>query len=546
MRFPIALLPAALSLPTLAAAQSLGPPPAPPENPITEEKRILGKALFWDEQLSSDNTIACGTCHIPSAGGSDPRLDMGSRHPGLDGVYGGPDDRFASAGVRLADSNGDLTPEATFGFAPQVTGRRSPSPIGAAFFDELFWDGRAGGTFVDPQTGLVSIPSGGALETQALGPIISFVEMADEGRTWEDVITKLERVQPLALASNLNPDLTAALAVDPSYPELFENAFGTTDITAERIAYALATYQRTLHPDQTPWDLYQQGVSGALTSQELSGLSLFMSSSLRCAQCHTPPLFSDGTYRNIGMRDIAEDNGRQGVTGLYSDRGKFKVPTLRNAGLRTRYFHNGDPSWANLFLAVFIYNQGAGPFPDNKDPILNNVFFSPGTASTIEAFINGGLTDPRVAAELPPFDRPTLRSEMGPTATYQGTGQPGSGGSVPRIEAFSPPRIGNAEYRVSVTDALGGAPALLALRDQAPGPGGGIVVGGITQRKPTRVASRTQLAGAGAGQGFGTWTGEIPFDPALVGTNFWMQWLVRDPGAAGGVARSPWAEVTIF
>jgi hypothetical protein len=135
---------------------------------------------------------------------------------------------------------------------------------------------------------------------------------------------------------------------------------------------------------------------------------------------------------------------------------------------------------------------------------------------------------------------------MGPTATYQGTGQPGSGGSVPRIEAFSPPRIGNAEYRVAVTDALGGAPALLALRDQAPGPGGGIVVGGITQRKPTRVASRTQLAGAGAGQGFGTWTGEIPFDPALVGTNFWMQWLVRDPGAAGGVARSPWAEVTIF
>ena len=122
-----------IAAPALAAAQSLPAPPFPPENPITEEKRILGKALFWDEQLSSDNTVACGTCHIPSAGGSDPRVDMGSRHPGLNGVYGDSDDRFASAGVRLADSSGNLTPDATFGFSPQVTGRRSPSPTGSSW-----------------------------------------------------------------------------------------------------------------------------------------------------------------------------------------------------------------------------------------------------------------------------------------------------------------------------------------------------------------------------------------------------------------------------
>ena len=41
----------------------LGGPPVPIENPITEEKRILGKLIFWEEQLSSDNTMACGTCH---------------------------------------------------------------------------------------------------------------------------------------------------------------------------------------------------------------------------------------------------------------------------------------------------------------------------------------------------------------------------------------------------------------------------------------------------------------------------------------------------
>jgi cytochrome c peroxidase len=545
MRFPIAAS-LFLALPALAAAQSLGPPPAPSENPITEQKRVLGKALFWDEQLSSDNTVACGTCHIPSAGGSDPRVDMGSRHPGLNGVYGDSDDRFASAGVRLADGGGNLKPDATFGFSPQVTGRRAPSTIGAAFFDELFWDGRAGTTFINPESGQVSIQSGGALESQAVGPILSFVEMADEGRTWADVRGKLEQVQPLALAANLNPDLVAALAVNPSYPDLFNNAFGDPAITAERIGFALATYQRTLHPDQTPWDLYQNGFTGALNSQERSGLNLFMSGGLRCSQCHTPPLFSDGSYRNIGMRAIAEDNGRQGVTGNFSDRGRFKVPSLRNADLRPRFFHHGDPNWANLFLAVFIYNQGAGPFAENKDPLVQNVFFSPGTASTIEAFIRGGLTDPRVAAELPPFDRPLLRSEMGPAATLVGNGRAGSGGNEPQMLAFSPPKVGNGQFRVAVTEALGGAPALLALRDQAPGAGGGGSIGGVINRSPSRIAFRTQLSGVGSGQGFGTWNAAIPADPALVGTQFWMQWLVRDAAAAGGVARSKWAEVTLY
>jgi hypothetical protein len=50
----------------------------------------------------------------------------------------------------------------------------------------------------------------------------------------------------------------------------------------------------------------------------------------------------------------------------------------------------------------------------------------------------------------------------------------------------------------------------------------------------------------GGGQGFGTWNAAIPADPALVGTQFWMQWNVRDAAAAGGVARSKWAEVTVY
>lgn len=78
-----------LVLVSRAAAQVPPPPPPPPqgippvpvpaENPITEAKRVLGKILYWDEQLSSDDTVACGTCHQPVFAGSDPRP---AAHPG--------------------------------------------------------------------------------------------------------------------------------------------------------------------------------------------------------------------------------------------------------------------------------------------------------------------------------------------------------------------------------------------------------------------------------------------------------------------------------
>ena len=64
----------------------------------------------------------------------------------------------------------------------QVTGRSANTTIGAAYAPELFHDGRAGTVFTDPESMLISIAVGGALENQAIGPILSDVEMAFEGR----------------------------------------------------------------------------------------------------------------------------------------------------------------------------------------------------------------------------------------------------------------------------------------------------------------------------------------------------------------------------
>lgn len=241
--------PVVLLLAAAASAQVLPPVPVPPANPITESKRVLGKVLFWDEQLSSDNTTACGTCHMPEFGGAEANP---LRNPGLDTIFNTPDDIQGSRGLIASDAFDNYTRSLPFAMNVQVTGRAANPAINAMFSPTLFWDGRATSQFVDPQTNQVLIQAGGALESQAVGPIVSSVEMAHASRNWNQVIAKLQTAGPLALATNIPADVSAAIQSFPSYPELFEAAFGDNQITAARIAFAIATYERTLVADQTP------------------------------------------------------------------------------------------------------------------------------------------------------------------------------------------------------------------------------------------------------------------------------------------------------
>ncbi|MCP3979002.1 MAG: hypothetical protein GY716_06670 [bacterium] len=401
MRYLALLL--ALSAGVTAQAQTLPPPPQPSENPLTEEKRVLGKILFWDEQLSSDNTISCGTCHLPGSGGGDPRFAV---NPGPDNIFGSPDDIIGSPGVARSSAPGQLIEDSVFGFGVQVTARSANSPIGAAYAPELFHDGRASSVFTDPETQTISIAVGGGLESQAIGPILSDVEMASEGREWHEVKTKLSRSLPLGEASALPADVAGALDSDTTYADLFSAAFGDPEITAERIAFAIAGYERTLVADQTPWDDFMNGNPNALSPIEMQGWIQFQAT--QCNVCHAPPTFTDHSFRNIGIRPPDEDLGRQEVTGLPQDRGRFKVPTLRNTALRSDFMHNGRTP--TLRDAVAWYRPG-NPlrFPDNLDPLLP-LPSNPQSDDAITQFLIGGLTDPRVAAETFPFDRPTLHA----------------------------------------------------------------------------------------------------------------------------------------
>jgi cytochrome c peroxidase len=198
------------------------------------------------------------------------------------------------------------------------------------------------------------------------------------------VTRKLAAAKPLALASDVPPALAEFLGDSPSYGPLFAKAFGSEEVTRERIAMAIASYERTLVPDQSPFDL------GTLSASQQRGYELFKTHGA-CEICHNSAnrLFTDGARRTISLPDHER---------------VVKTPTLRNAGLRTRFMSGGQLTSLDQVLSHyekvgFIHFET----PDDRAALLD--------------FVGNGLTDPRVAARAPPFDRPTLQSERPPTPT---------------------------------------------------------------------------------------------------------------------------------
>jgi cytochrome c peroxidase len=516
----------------------LNPPPAPLGNPVTATKAYLGKTLFWDEQLSSTRTVACGTCHFAANGGSDARAIVNSarsRNAGADGVFGTADDVFASPGVISNNSDGTFSWSPLYGFREQVTGRKSRSYIDAGYSNTLFWDGRATSTFTDPIGGGVVLQNGAALESQVAGPPVSSAEMAHAGRTWNDVAVRVTVARPLTLSPSVPAGLKEWIG-SRSYSELFEEAFGTPEVTPARIAMAIATFERTVYSDRTPFDETASGI-GQLPPEQVRGQGVFNQS--RCNVCHAGTLFSDNAFHNIGVRPQTEDTGRFQVTGNANNIGEFRTPSLRNVGLRSNFFHDGK--LATLDEVVDFYNRG-GDFnaPNIDHNLIRPLGLSPQQKSDLLAFLRGALTDPRVAAGTSPFDRPTLYSESTRVPQVTGAGTQGSGGNIPQVTANEPPLAGNPSFAVGVSNALGGATAVLVIDSNDPGTGPAIPATASFARLSL------QLSGSGAGQGFGSASLLIPANPALIGSSFFGRWYVQDANAAGGVAVTPLFKFTVF
>lgn len=222
-----------------------------------------------------------------------------------------------------------------------LEGKRQAMPIFnmAWHSNQFFWDGRAN-----------------LLRDQALLPIQDPLEMNE---TLDNVIAKLK-----------NRNL---------YLNQFTRAFGTSEITAEKIALAMEQFMLSIVSYNSKYDKYLAG-EAQLTESEERGRLLFITeynpffpgqSGADCAHCHGGANFENDQYMNNGLDtdEDMEDIGREEATQNPNDKGKFKVPSLRNVAVTAPYMHDGR--FQTLEEVMDHYNEGIKP-SSTVDPTVSN------------------------------------------------------------------------------------------------------------------------------------------------------------------------------
>ncbi len=193
--------------------------------------------------------------------------------------------------------------------------------------------------------------------------------------------------------------VSAALAVIPGYANQFQAVFGAPP-NPDNIAKAVATYLRTKVSGDSPWDRYEKGDSKAVSGDAREGFELFIGKG-RCVICHTPGLYSNSEFYNIGLEANKEkkDLGRFNVTKKVEDTSAFKVPTLRSIGISNPYFHDG--SVASLEEAVRYMANGGNDDP-NKTPLLIKTGMSDIEIKKVVAFLQTLTSDEKFERSVLP------------------------------------------------------------------------------------------------------------------------------------------------
>ncbi len=289
-------------------------PIAPADNPLTAEKALLGKSLFFDQRLSLHGDVSCNSCHNLAAGGDDD----------------GAAQRMAGRNIR----------------------RSAPSVWNVAYMSTYYWDARAT-----------------SLEDQTIDHLLD----------------------PNIMAMGNAQKLESRLSGIAGYRPLFKRAFGSEKVTMERVAQAIASFERTLIVPDSRFDQYIKGNKAALNEQEKRGLKLF--SDKGCLSCHFGTNFAgpapgpalkmgDGFYELFPTKlgsiyeskyDFLADQGRIHVTLDPAHRYMWRVPSLRNITDTAPYFHNGAVK--NLREAVKIMSVVQFNYPVTDAEIDDIVAF---------------------------------------------------------------------------------------------------------------------------------------------------------------------------
>jgi len=214
--------------------------------------------------------------------------------------------------------------------------RSAPTLWNVAFLKRLFWDARAE-----------------TLEEQAQGPLYHPHEMG-----------------------NNEAQLRQTLNDNPTYRSLFREAFPgaeSTEVELHQVYTSLTAFQTSLISLNSRYDRYAHGYHEALSAQEIEGMNVFRSFVARCAECHTPPLFTNQQIAVIGTPEPegrALDVGAEVTYEAVKLKGGFRVPSLRNIAKTAPYMHSGR--FETLREAVEFYTKGRGhAVPEGVDMHLH-------------------------------------------------------------------------------------------------------------------------------------------------------------------------------
>ena len=337
---------------------------------VNNDLATLGRVLFYDKKLSGNKTTSCGSCHKQEFAFADnTKFNRGAdgqeltrNSPSIQGLKG-----FR---VDFSDTiNGSF---------PNRTNQEEIL---------LFWDGRQH-----------------SMADMVLNPVVNHKEM-----NMPDFATLIQTLNATSY-----------------YKDLFNKAYGTDDITQEKIAFAIQGFLACLNTDNknatnkaidaTTFAKSQLNQDAKLTEFEKAGKRLFHEK-YNCAKCHDPlaPIATtvfvpNGGYQggstpvvttptgekitfmfNIGLDLLSKDQGLGSITNIGGDKGVFKVPTLQNISLTAPYMHDGR--FATLETVVEHYSHSIkdtrtlAPFFRNLDGSVKKLNISTIERDAIVAFL---------------------------------------------------------------------------------------------------------------------------------------------------------------
>ena len=356
----------------------------PPGFELTDDNRCVSRTLYQQYQSLQNSGVGGLKTGLPEIrdGFSPQQIDLG-RYLFFDPALS-RDGSLSCASCHDPELGFGDGLTRSVGIGGAEVSRNAPSLWNVSFLKSFFWDARAK-----------------TLEEQITGPLFAPNEM---GTT------------PERLLITLNGLL--------EYRKLFAHAFPDRigdKIRLEEIYSALTAFECSLISLNSRYDHYAHGYHQALTEQEIEGLNVFRSFVARCAECHTPPLF---TNQQIAVLGTPEPDGRPldpGAQTTFNDatmRAGFKVPSLRNIATTAPYMHSGQ--FATLRETVEFYNKGRGhAVPQGEDLRLHWHVSEPNLSEyeldRLVDFLNT-LTDetfkPRVPEKLPSGAAPVHASSM--------------------------------------------------------------------------------------------------------------------------------------